>query len=94
MRRFPETIATKQDVENILNHHPEYHTHLKIHLQRAYEEPDEIRVVTSYDFDPVTGEMINVVTKKVKRDKMKYKDLGFKDKNTLKNTINMLSITK
>lgn len=90
MRKFPQTLATPQDVENILNNHPEYHTRFKEHLQRAYDEPDEADIVISYDTDPVTNEMINIITKKIKKDKMKYKDMGFENKIDLKNIIDGL----
>lgn len=90
MRQFPQSLATPQDVDNILNNHPEYCTRLKEHLQRAYDEPDDADIVTSYDIDPDTNEMINIVTKRVKKDKMKYKDIGFINKTSLKNTIDGL----
>jgi len=83
MRKFPETIATKQDVENIRNHHPEYHKQLKGVLQRAYDESEYADQVTDYNIDPATGEMINIKTKKVKKDKMKYKEFGFNTKSYL-----------
>jgi len=94
MRIFPETIATQQDVENIINDFPEYHNKLKAILQRAYDEPDEADEVISWDIDPETGEMINVKTKKVKKDKMKYKYLGFADKQKLKQVIDNISLAK
>lgn len=87
MRKFPEEIATKQDVENIINYHPEYHKQLKEVLQRAYDETDEATQVISYDIDPVTNEMINIKTKKVKKEKMKLKDIGFQNKVALKEVI-------
>jgi len=90
MRKFPEEIATKQDVENIINHHPEYHKQLKEVLQRAYDELDEADQVISNDIDPNTGEMVNVKTKKVKKEKMKFKDIVFKDKTELKKVIDQL----
>ena len=84
MRKFPETIATKQDVSNILNNHPEYHSRLKEKLQQAYNEPSDATRVVSSDTDPVTGEMTNIVTEVVKKTKMRYKDLGFTDKTKVK----------
>lgn len=92
MRQYPETIATNQDVLNILNDHPEYHTKLRKDLQQAYDEIDEATQVILYDIDPVTGEMINIKTKKVKKEKMKLKDIGFKDKTELKKVIDQLLI--
>ena len=91
MRQYPETIATNQDVLNILND-PEYHTKLKKDLQQAYDEIDEATQVISYDIDPVTGEMINIKTKKVKKEKMNFKDIGFKNKTELKKVIDQLLI--
>jgi len=92
MRKFPEEIATKQDVENIINYHPEYHKQLKEVLQRAYDELDEADQVISNDIDPNTGEMVNVKTKKVKKEKMKFKDIGFQNKIALKEVIVRLSM--
>ncbi len=92
MRKFPEEIATKQDVENIINYHPEYHKQLKEVLQRAYDEPEDADQVISNDTDPNTGEMVNVKTKKVKKEKMKLKDIGFQNKKALKEVIDQLVI--
>lgn len=92
MKQFPEHLATPQDVENIRLHHPEYHRQLKEYLQRAHDEPDEATQVISHDIDPDTNEMINIKTKIVKKEKMKYKDLGFEHKNRLAETITDLSV--
>jgi len=92
MRKFPETIATKQDVENIKNH-PEYHKQLKECLQRAYDESEYADQVTDSDIDPATGEMINIKTRKVKKDMMKYKKLGFETKSYLDKFIIYLNPT-
>lgn len=87
MRKFPEAIATRQDVENIINNHPEYHTQLKEILNRAYNEPGVATQVTSYSIDPNTNEMEDIISTEVIKKTMKYKELGFCDKNELKSTI-------
>jgi len=92
MRKFPEEIATKQDVENIINHHPEYHKQLKEVLQRAYDEPDTAKQIVSSDTNPKTNEMINIVEKVVTKTKMKYKDLGFSDKTRVQAVMDLNAI--
>lgn len=87
MRRFPETIATKQDVENIINNHPEYHAQLKSILQRASNEPEKATQVISSDIDPETGEMINIVTKQITRPNQTWKRIGFDSRDELNSTI-------
>jgi len=86
MKNFPETIATKQDINNILNDHPEYHGQLKAVLLRATNEPEKTDQVIS-DTDPETGEMINVVTKQITRPNQQWKRWGFKNRGALNSKI-------
>ncbi len=87
MRKFPETIATSQDIENILNDHPEYHGQLKATLLRAVNEPEKAEQVTDYDIDPETGEMINVVTKQITRPNQQWERWGFANRGALNSII-------
>lgn len=88
MRKFPDIIATKQDVENILNNHPEYHVQLKTVLQRALDEPKTAIQVLSSDIDPETNEMTNIVTKEIPTPNPIWKRMGFKDLAELDSIIN------
>ena len=90
MHRFPETIGTKQDIENILNNHPEYHEQLKAVLQRAKNEPTKAKLTTSYDTDPETGEMINVVEKEIIRPNPQWNRWGFESKKAMTDKISAL----
>jgi len=90
MRQFPETIATAQDIDNILNDHPEYHSRLKAVLLRAVNEPEKTDQVISHDTDPETGEMINVVTKQITRPNQQWKRGGFKNRGALNSKIAQL----
>jgi hypothetical protein len=92
MRKFPETIATKQDVENIINYHPNYHDKLKSILLRAANEPEEAEQVTSYDTDSDTQEMINIETKQITRPNQTWERMGFKNRGELNSMI--ATITK
>lgn len=87
MRRFPETIGTKQDIENIRNNHPEFHEQLKAVLQRAKNEPTKAKIVLSHDTDPETGEMINVVEKEIIRPNQQWKRWGFGSKKAMTDKI-------
>lgn len=87
MRRFPETIATKQDIVNIHNNHPEFHEQLKAVLQRAKNAPTKAKIVISHDTDPETGEMINVVEKEISRPNPQWKRWGFKSKKAMTDKI-------
>ena len=90
MHRFPETIATKQDIENIRNNHPEFHEQLKAVLQRAKNEPTKAKLTTSYDTDPETGEMVNVVETEIPRPNPQWKRWGFKSKKAMTAKISAL----
>ena len=87
MHRFPETIGTKQDVDNILNDHPEFHGQLKAVLQRAKNEPTKAKIVLSHDTDPETGEMTNVVEKEITRPNQQWKRWGYKSKKAMTDKI-------
>ncbi len=87
MHRFPETIATKQDIDNIRNNHPEFHEQLKAVLQRAENEPTKTKITASYDTDPETGEMINVVEEEITRPNQQWKRWGFKSKKAMTDII-------
>lgn len=89
MHRFRETIGTKQDIENICNNHPEYHKQLKAVLQRAKNEPTKAKITTSYDIDPETGTMINVVETEIVRPNQQWKRWGFKSKKAMTDKIPM-----
>jgi hypothetical protein len=90
MRKYPETIATKQDVENIFNNHPEYHNKLKATLLRAVNEPETVEQVISYDIDPETQEMINIVTNTVTRPNQTWQRMGFGNRGKLNSIIAQL----
>ena len=94
MRKFPETIATAQDVKNILNDHPEYHTKLKEILQRASNEPETATQVISSDIDPDTQEMINIETKQITRPNQTWERMGFKNRGELNSMIATITKTK
>lgn len=87
MRRFPETLGTKQDIQNILNDHPEHHAQLKAVLARAAAEPTKATRVVSHDTDPETGEMTNVVTEEITRPNQQWKQWGFKSRKAMKDKI-------
>lgn len=87
MRNFPEVIATAADIDNILNDHPEHHASLKAVLLRATNEPEKTDQVISYDTDPETGEMINVVTKQIIRPNQQWKRWRFKNRGELTSKI-------
>ena len=87
MRNFPETIATKQDIENILNDHPEHHSRLRAVLLRASNEPTKTDQVISNDTDPETGEMTNIVTKQITRPNQQWKRWGFKSRSAMNTKI-------
>lgn len=94
MRQFPETITTKQDVENILNNHPEYHKQLKSVLLRAVNEPEKAEQVVSYDIDPETQEMINIKTKQITRPNQIWQRMGFNNRGELNSKIAKLTPVK
>lgn len=83
MRKFPELIATKQDVENIINNHPEHHAQLKVALLRTSNELDKATQVISHDTDEETGEMINIVEKHITRPNQMWERMGYKNKGEL-----------
>ena len=90
MRQFPETIATKQDAQNIRDNHGEYHGKLKAVLLRAVNEPETAEQVVSYDIDPETGEMINIVTKTITRPNQTWEQMGFSNRGELNSLIAQL----
>jgi hypothetical protein len=92
MRKFPELIATKQDVENIINDHPEYHAQLKVALLRALNEPDKTLQVISYDTDEEIGEMINIVEKQITRPNQMWKRMGYKNRGELDSALALLVV--
>lgn len=94
MRKFPETIATKQDIENIKDHHPEYHAKLRSILLRAVNEPEKATQVTDYDIDPETGEMINIVTKQITRPNQTWELMGFKNRDEPNSMITTITEAK
>lgn len=83
MRKFPGVIATAQDVENIINDHPEYHAQLKVVLLRASNEPEKATQVVSYDIDEETDEMINIVEKQITRPNQMWGRMGYKNRGGL-----------
>ena len=87
MRNFPETISTKQDIENIRNNHPEMHDQLKAVLARAASEPTKMDVVVSHDTDPKTDEMTNVITERRTCPNPQWKRWGFKNRAELTSKI-------
>lgn len=87
MRKFPETIATTQDVENILSDHPKYHAQLKSILQRVSNEPETATQVISSDINPDTQEMINIETKQITRPNQTWERMGFVSRDELNLTI-------
>lgn len=77
MRSYPEHIKTKQDMLNIFNNHPDMHGALKDDLLRMLNEPITAEQVVSYDINPETKEMINIVTKTITRPNQTWKRMGF-----------------
>lgn len=47
MKGYPNVLATKQDVLNIMNNHPEFREPLKVDLQRILDEPDTVTKATT-----------------------------------------------
>lgn len=83
MRKYPEHIATKQDVLNIINNHPEHHSKLKSTLLMVANEPDKCEQVVSFDTDPETKEMINAVTKHITKPILLWQRMGFSNRDEL-----------
>jgi hypothetical protein len=83
MRKYPEHIATKQDVLNIINNHPEYHSKLKTTLSIVVNEPDKCEQIVSCDTDPETHEMFNIVTKHIAKPILLWQRMGFNSRDEL-----------
>lgn len=85
MRGFPKYLKTKQDFLNCINEYGEEKTLTA--FGDTLINDTEIEVVASYDLNPTTGEMINVVTKTVENLNPMWKRMGFEsleDMNSLK----------
>jgi hypothetical protein len=75
MRNFPRVIKTKEDIVNCISDFGRERTILA--FGDLLVDDTTVEVVTSYDPDPETGEMTNVVTAPVENPNPAWRRMGF-----------------
>lgn len=88
MRGYPKHINTKEDIENLMNDHPEFNEQLKKDMDEILNEPNKIKQATS-PIDPNdTKKGYN--TEEIDNPHPKWKRMGFKNKNEVQTLRNLI----